>query len=91
MHKYIAITVDYETWHPMNNGWEEDWKRNGFKIDFENDIINAASIMMSKADEVGVKLTFMVEMCEYFWLKQNIPVIANKMEEQWKEIIWGGA
>ena len=78
MSKLIAITVDYETWHPIPEGKQIDW---------EKDIFQPAETFLRICDQTKVKLTFMAEIGEYFWLKQNNPGIAQRMEKQWIEAV----
>ena len=75
---YICVTIDYETWHPIPQGKTINW---------EKDVFEPTVRLLEVAKKVGIKLTFFVEMGEYFWLKQNAPDVARKMEQQWQEII----
>lgn len=91
MDNYLIITIDYETWHPA---CEEDilvMQKLGLKIDWEKDIINPAYQLLDVADAVGAKLTFMVEMGEYLWLKENKHQdIVNKINKQLQSVIERG-
>lgn len=78
---YIAITIDYETWHPIPDGGTIDW---------EKDIFTPTSNFLQICEQEQVKLTLMAEMGEYFWLHRNIPEIANKMEQQWVDAVRAG-
>ncbi len=69
-----AATVDCETWHPVPPGCRIDW---------EEDVFRPAEAFMAMAEGVGVPLTFMAEMGEYFWLKANEPALAARMEVLW--------
>ncbi|MBU6447078.1 MAG: methyltransferase domain-containing protein, partial [Verrucomicrobia bacterium] len=75
---YVAITVDYETWHPIPEGKVIDW---------DVDIFQPCERMMQLGNRLHIPFTFMVEMGEYFWLKQSLPHVAEKMETQWQEAI----
>jgi O-antigen/teichoic acid export membrane protein/SAM-dependent methyltransferase len=77
----IAITVDYETWHPIPPGHAIDWQA---------DILDPARQLLAIADEEGVKLTFMAELAEYFWLRENQPEIAEAIAGQWRDAVRGG-
>ena len=81
MKKYIAITLDYETWHPIPPGKRIDW---------QNDIFAPTEKFWEIAAQAKVKLSFMAEMGEYFWLKQHEPRIAQRMEQQWRESVRAG-
>lgn len=86
----IAVTVDYETWHPTVDGYEKRWQENNIIIDWKKDVIDSTYALLDIADEVGVKLTLMAEMCEYMWLKENEPCIAKKIAEQIQNTIIRG-
>lgn len=81
MGRLIAITIDYETWHPIPDGKQIDW---------DKDIFQPAETFLRICDQTKAKLTFMAEMGEYFWLKQNNPGIAQLMEKQWIEAVRHG-
>jgi ubiquinone/menaquinone biosynthesis C-methylase UbiE len=78
---YIALTIDYETWHPVPEGKRIDW---------EQDVFTPTERLMEACAPSGAKLTLMAEMGEYFWLKQYDPPIAQRMERQWAEAIRQG-
>lgn len=78
---YIAITIDYETWHPIPEG---------LKIDWEKDVFEPFESLLEIGNRLQIPFTFMAEMGEYFWLAQNSPKIAEKMEIQWKKAIQNG-
>ncbi|MDE3058748.1 MAG: methyltransferase domain-containing protein [Bacteroidota bacterium] len=78
---FISITIDYETWHPLPDGWVIDW---------EKDIFTPTERFLDIADRTGIKLTFMVEIGEYFWLSEFEPTIAKRMESQLREIVRRG-
>lgn len=86
----IAITIDYETWHPTVSEYEKRWQENNIIIDWEKDIIESTYSLLDIADEVGVKLTLMAEMCEYIWLKENNPFIAKRISDQIQNAIIRG-
>lgn len=77
----IIFTIDYETWQPVPNGYSINW---------EKDLIENTEKLMCTFEKVGAKLTFMVEMCELFWLYDNNIEIAFKVEEQIKNILSRG-
>ncbi|HOO25618.1 MAG TPA: hypothetical protein PKW24_03325, partial [Clostridiales bacterium] len=62
----------------------------GKSIDWEKDILESTDKLLGLADRYNVKLSFFVEMGEYYWCKKNLPQIAFKMEDQWREIIKRG-
>lgn len=78
----IIITIDYETWHPIPEGCEIDW---------ENDLIVNTNALMNICEKNNAKLTLMVEMCEYLWLKENGKTeICTLIEQQLKDAIRRG-
>jgi SAM-dependent methyltransferase len=77
----VALTVDYETWHPAPPGTSLDWTR---------DVLQPASRLMDVASAADVKLTLMVELGEHFWLLENDPATAAALEAQWREAIRRG-
>ncbi|MBI4473810.1 MAG: methyltransferase domain-containing protein [Acidobacteria bacterium] len=77
----IAITVDYETWQPIPSGRQIDWER---------DVFGPANRLFDLFAGANAKLTIMAEMAEYFWLRENDPDIAARMEGQWREAILKG-
>lgn len=79
--KLIAVTIDYETWHPIPPGKTINW---------ENDVFLPTAKLLRLCSEEGVKLTIMAEMGEYFWLQQFQPETARTMERQWQEAIRQG-
>ena len=79
--RFVAVTVDYETWHPVPPGRRIDW---------EEDVFRPADRFLDLFDGHGVPLTFMAEMGEYFWLVENEPATARRMEAQWSEAIRRG-
>jgi len=86
----LIITVDYETWHAENNDYEQIFEKYHLKIDWEKDIIANAYKLMDCAEKLGIKLTFMIEMCEYIWLKENNAIIAEKIAHQIQDIVIRG-
>lgn len=78
---FIAVTIDYETWHPIPEGKSINW---------DNDVFNPTNKLLDLFDQQGIKLTLMAEMGEYFWLKDNKPEIAVRMEEQWADAVRRG-
>lgn len=74
-------TIDYETWQPLPQGKIIDW---------DADVFEPTERLLNFADKENIKLSFMAEMGEYYWLKENRPEIALRMESQWKEIIRRG-
>jgi SAM-dependent methyltransferase len=78
---FIAVTIDYETWHPIPKNKTIDWEKDIF----------APTRRLSEVFSKGkAPITFMVEMGEYFWLKENEPHWVRTMEEQWKQLIKEG-
>ncbi len=77
----IAITIDYETWHPIPAGKTIDWER---------DVFQPTDQLLRISDEEQVKLTLMAELGEYFWLRENRPTLAERMEQQWAQAIRRG-
>ncbi|MEW5977033.1 MAG: transglutaminase domain-containing protein [Acidobacteriota bacterium] len=78
---WIAITIDYETWHPVPPGKVINW---------EETVFSPARQLLDVCEGAGAKLTFMAEMAEYFWLRKNAPDTARRMEDQWRETIGRG-
>ena len=79
--RLIALTVDYETWQPIPDGETIDW---------DEDIFQPAAKLMELGEAAGAKITFFAEMGEYFWLKENLPEVADRMETQWREAVRRG-
>lgn len=77
----FIFTIDYETWQPLPPDK---------KIDWNVDVFDPTVKLLDFAESVKIKLTFMVDMGEYYWLKENRSEIANQMENQLKEIIQKG-
>jgi len=75
---FVAITIDYETWHPIPKGRRIDW---------DDDVFNPTEQLMQVCGREQVPLTLMAEMGQYFWLCEYEPAIARRMEQQWKEAI----
>jgi SAM-dependent methyltransferase len=80
-HFFAAITIDYETWHPLPEGW---------KIDWDKDVFEPTEHFFDVCGSQGVSITLMAEMGEYFWLKQFDPPVAAKMENQWRDAVQKG-
>lgn len=74
----INITLDYETWQPIPQG---------YKIDWQEDIFKPTELWMNCAKQFGIHLTFFVEIAELFWLRIHQPSIAHLMEQQIYSII----
>ncbi len=79
--RLAAITIDYETWHPIPEGKEINWDR---------DVFEPTERLFSLFEKTGVAATFFAEMGEYFWLLENEPALAARMEEQWREAVGRG-
>ena len=79
--RLAAVTVDYETWHPIP---EEG------RIDWQVDVLGPASHLLDISDAEGVRLTLMAELGEYFWLLRFDPEVASKMEMQWRDALARG-
>jgi SAM-dependent methyltransferase len=77
----IAITIDYETWHPLPEGKTIDW---------ELTVFEPTAQLLRICEEEQVRLTLMAELGEYFWLKDNQPKIAERMEQQWIDAVSQG-
>ena len=75
---FVAITIDYETWHPIPKGKTINW---------ENDVFRPTEKLLQICDQEQVRLTLMAEMGEYLWLKQNNPQLSQRMEQQWIDAI----
>ncbi len=76
-----ALTVDYETWQPLPEGKTIDWER---------DILHSTARLLDVFDAQGAVLTIMAEMGEYLWLVENLPAVARRMEEQWRDAVRRG-
>lgn len=79
--RLAALTIDYETWQPIPEGKCIDW---------DKDIFDPAQRLMEMFERVGVTGTFFIEMGEYFWLDANQPLLARRMEEQWRDMACRG-
>jgi SAM-dependent methyltransferase len=77
----ISITIDYETWHPIPEGKTIDWER---------DVFQPTEQLLRISDDEQVRLTLMAELGEYFWLKDNQPNVATRMEQQWIDAVTRG-
>ncbi len=78
----VIITIDYETWHPIPAGYEINWK---------NDMIANTYQLMDICERAGAKLTLMVEVCEYMWLKEKgRKEIYLLIEQQLKDAVHRG-
>lgn len=77
----VALTVDYETWQPLPDG---------FVIDWEVDVFTPTERLLAVAEENAVPLTLFAEMGEYLWLRAQEPEIAGRMEEQWRDAMRRG-
>lgn len=78
---HIIISIDYETWQPIPVGEEVCWQQ---------DLISNTEEIMRACEQIGAKLTLMVEMCEYFWLCDNDLEMAKKVESQLKDAVLRG-
>ena len=79
--KLIAVTIDYETWHPVPAGKTIDWDR---------DVFQPCEELLDLFDQEQAHLTLMAEMGEYFWLYERRPEIAQRMEDQWVNAVQRG-
>ena len=77
----VSVTIDYETWNPLPEGKRVDW---------EEDVLSPAERLMRLFEGEGAPLTFMAEMGEYFWLRENAPSVAVQMERQWADALRRG-
>jgi SAM-dependent methyltransferase len=78
---FIAVTVDYETWHPIPGGMSIDW---------DKDVFLPAEDLLRAGEERGIPVTLMAEMGEYFWLEAHHPALARRMESQWADAVHRG-
>lgn len=76
--RFVAVTIDYETWHPIPDGKRIDWNA---------DIFQPTDRLFKLFERAGVAATLFAEMGEYFWLVENDPEIAHRMEAQWREAV----
>ena len=79
--KLIAVTIDYETWHPIPTGKHIDW---------DKDVFVPSEKLIDLFDQEQVRLTLMAEMGEYFWLRERRPETAQRMEAQWVNAVHRG-
>jgi SAM-dependent methyltransferase len=79
--RLVAVTIDYETWHPIPEGRRIDWQA---------DVLRPTAELLDAGDQEGVQLTFMAEMGEYFWLRENDLEVARSMERQWCDAVRRG-
>jgi SAM-dependent methyltransferase len=77
----VAITVDYETWQPIPEGRVIDWER---------DVLDPTARLLDACGALDAPVTLMVEMGEYFWLTENDPELAQRMEAQWRAAVASG-
>jgi len=77
----IAMTVDYETWQPIPADKSIDW---------DADVFDPCDRLMAICERLSIPLTVMAELGEYFWLEQNDPAVARRMEGQWQSLIRRG-
>lgn len=90
MKNFLIITIDYETWQPSCLEEVETMKKLKLDINWERDLIEPTNTLLDIADRVGAKITFMAEMGEYFWLKDNEPNIAQKIASQLQNAVIRG-
>jgi ubiquinone/menaquinone biosynthesis C-methylase UbiE len=76
--RFAAITVDYETWHPIPVGKHIDW---------QVDVFAPTEKLFDLCKRTDIAMTLFAEMGEYFWLDANDPPIARRMEEQWRKAV----
>jgi hypothetical protein len=79
--RLVALTLDYETWHPLPEGWTIEWQR---------DVFEPAERFAAVAAAAAVRLTYFVELGEYFFLRRFEPAVAQRMENQWRELVSAG-
>ncbi len=77
----VAMTVDYETWHPVPEGRRIDW---------DVDVFRPTARLLDIGDRHGIRLTLMAEIGEFFWLRENDAAIAARMEDQWRDALRRG-
>lgn len=75
---FVALTVDYEVWHPPPAGVRVDW---------EKDLFEPARHFLEMMEKTKIPITFFAEMGEYFWLKENDPATAEAFFEPLKEAL----
>ncbi|HYN04448.1 MAG TPA: hypothetical protein VE359_18510 [Vicinamibacteria bacterium] len=77
----VALTLDYETWHPLPEGWTIDW---------DKDVFEPARRFAAVAAKAAARLTYFVELGEYFFLRRFEPAVAARMEDQWRDLVRAG-
>lgn len=75
----VVITLDYETWQPISNGYVINW---------DKDIFESTDVWLGIAAKFGIKLTFFVDMGFYYWLKVHEAAVAYRMEQQIEQIVF---
>ena len=63
---------------------------NGETIDWDKDVFEPADRLAAIGEACGAAMTFFVEMGEYFWLCDNEPATARRMEDQWRDLALRG-
>ena len=77
----VIFTIDYETWQPIPEGKDINWNR---------DLIAIPNELMDCFESVGVKLTFLVEICEIMYLEVTNPNIYEAIKTEIQSIIKRG-
>ncbi len=79
--RLVALTFDYETWQPIPEGRRIDWGQ---------DVFAPAAALLDAADAAEIPVTLFAELGEYFWLDENRPELARRMEDQWRDAVRRG-
>ncbi|MFQ5481327.1 MAG: methyltransferase domain-containing protein, partial [Nitrospinaceae bacterium] len=77
----VAMTVDCETWHPVYQVTNIDWKK---------DLMEPTRRLMDLFSLESIPLTLMAEMGGYFWLQEHQPKVAEQLAEVWRDAVRGG-
>jgi SAM-dependent methyltransferase len=76
-----ALTVDHETWQPQLEGVPLDW---------DKDVIKPTARLLDLFESEGATLTVFAEVGEYLWLREHQPELADRLAEQWREVVTRG-
>jgi hypothetical protein len=77
----LALTLDYETWHPLPLGLSIDWQR---------DVLEPARRFAALAEAARARVTFFVEMGEYLFLETFDPSVHARIVEQLRQLVSAG-
>jgi SAM-dependent methyltransferase len=78
-HLSVALTLDYETWHP---NLPFDRLTDSPAVGWDDVLFRPVDNLLDIADGIGVPLNFMVEVAELLALRAEEPDTARKMEKQ---------